>query len=120
MENPIAICGLDCSTCDVYLTDEDEAIAERMLGWFKKEGWRPESTTLQEFMQNEKFCEGCRGNRNKHWSANCQLLLCCVDEKKLDSCYKCTEFICEKLDEWGKKSEKYDQGIERLKRLKDI
>jgi hypothetical protein len=117
MENPITVCGLDCSKCDIYFIDEDKEIAKRLLGWFKKEGWRPELTTVQEFMQEGKFCEGCRGNREKHWSANCEILICCVDEKGLNSCHKCTEFICDKLEEWGNKNEKYTQGIERLRNL---
>ncbi|NHJ31299.1 MAG: DUF3795 domain-containing protein [Asgard group archaeon] len=119
MNNPITICGLECDKCSIYLIDEDEAIAEQMLGWFKEEGWRPKTTTVQEFMQEGKFCKGCRSDRqDKHWSANCEFLICCVDEKKLDSCHKCSEFVCEKLVEWSKKSEKYAEGIERLKGLK--
>ncbi|MHA1435240.1 MAG: DUF3795 domain-containing protein [Candidatus Heimdallarchaeota archaeon] len=117
LDNPISICGLDCSKCDIYLCDEDEIIAERMLSWFKKQGWRPDSTTVQEFMQEGKFCEGCRGNRERHWSSNCKLLICCLDEKGLDSCHKCADFICEKLEAWGKSNEKYAQGIEQLKKL---
>ena len=119
MENPIAVCGLDCSKCNIYLTDEKEEIAEQILSWFKKEGWRSESTTVQEFMQEGKLCEGCRGIRENHWSANCKLLICCIDDKKLDSCHKCSEFICEKLEKWGKTNERYAQGIEQLEKLRN-
>ena len=120
LENPISICGLECDKCHVYLIDEDEVIAERMLVWFKKQGWRPESTTVQEFMQEGKFCKGCRSDReDKHWSVNCGILICCADEKYLDSCHECSDFICERLEEWRKKSKKYAEGIERLKKMKE-
>ncbi len=120
MENPIAICGLDCSKCDIYLIDEDEKIATGILKWFKQNGWRPESTTVQDFMQEGKICKGCRGDReDKHWSANCEILICCSDERNLESCHECSEFICKKLEEWRKKSEKHEPGIEILKKLKE-
>ena len=57
MENPVAICGLECDQCHIYLTDEDESIAEGILKWFKKEGWRPETLTIQDFMQEGKLIE---------------------------------------------------------------
>ena len=118
LENPLAVCGLDCSACDIYLIDEDEVIAEQMLAFFKKQGWVPESISVKEFMDKGKFCEGCRGNREAHWSANCELLICCVDNKNLNSCHQCSDFICKKLKEWGNKAEKYAEGIERLRDLK--
>ena len=151
----IAICGLECDKCGIYLIDEDEEVAERVLQWFKSEGWRPGSMTVQEFMQEGKSCFGCRtidrkkpiGNlsqetytflqqqvkagkisqndynffehRPRHWNAGCEILVCCVDEKKLNSCHKCPEFVCEKLDEWAKSGEKCAQAVERLQELRD-
>lgn len=119
MNNNIAVCGLECDKCDIYLIDEDESIAEGILKWFKKEGWRPETMTVKEFMQEGKLCLGCRSDREKiHWSGNCWILACCVDDKKLTSCHQCPEFLCEKLDEWSKENEGYTQAIQRLKQLK--
>ncbi len=152
MDNPIAICGLRCDKCDLFLVDEDKKIAQGVLGWFKNEGWRPESMTVEEFMQEGKFCMGCRSDRKAtgqipqsvqdfieeqlnvrkiyqetynllsqrhlHWSANCDLVACCVDEKKLDSCHECDEFVCEKLEKWKKSGEKYAEGVELLRSLK--
>jgi hypothetical protein len=119
MKSKIAVCGLECDKCDIYLIDEDESIAGQILKWFKNEGWRPETITVQEFMQEGKLCLGCRSDReDKHWSGNCWILACCVDDKKLTSCHRCPEFLCEKLDEWSKENEGYTQAIQRLKQLK--
>ena len=155
MKNNIAICGLECDKCGIYLIDEDEGVAERVLQWFKSEGWRPGSMTVQEFMQEGKSCFGCRTidrkkpigklsqetynflqqqvkagkisqndynffqHRPRHWNAGCEILVCCVDEKKLNSCHKCPEFVCEKLNEWVKSGEKCAQAVERLQELRD-
>ncbi|MHA1288583.1 MAG: DUF3795 domain-containing protein [Candidatus Thorarchaeota archaeon] len=121
MENSIAVCGLECGKCDIYLCDENEEVASNLLSWFKKEGWRNEDITVQDFMNEGKKCLGCRGNRDvAHWSASCDILICCVDEKQLDSCHICSDFVCEKLTAWGTKSEKYSQALDRLKELNNL
>ncbi len=121
MEHRIAVCGLECDKCDIYLCDENEEIATHLLSWFKKEGWRTEDTTVQDFMNEGKQCGGCRGDSNvAHWSSGCEILNCCLDEKQLDSCHICPDFECEKLTAWGNKSEKYSQALYRLRELKSV
>ena len=34
-----------------------------------------------------------------HWSPDCWILECCVDKKKLEFCYECEDFPCDKLTE---------------------
>ena len=119
MKNNIAICGLKCGSCDIYLADKDEAKAEGILGWFKKEGWRPETMSVQEFMKEGALCEGCRTDPSSgiHWSANCEIKSCCLHEKQLNSCHICAEFVCERLDLWSKENEVYNKALNRLKQL---
>jgi hypothetical protein len=155
MKDNIAICGLECDKCEIYLVDEDEGVADGVLEWFMSEGWRPESMTVQEFMQEGKLCLGCRTtdrhspigrlsseiddflqqqvtareisqddytffqHRPRHWNAGCRILLCCVDEKTLNSCHECPDFVCERLEEWTGSSGKYAQAVERLKELRE-
>ena len=121
MKNNIAICGLKCDSCDIYLVDKDEIKAANILGWFKKEGWKSETMTLQEFMQEGALCEGCRTDPStgKHWSANCELRACCLNEKQLNSCHQCNEFVCKKLDNWSKENKVYTKALNRLKQLSE-
>ncbi len=119
MENSIAVCGLECDKCSIYLADKDETTAEGILDWFKKEGWRSETITVQEFMREGALCEGCRtdSTEGKHWSANCEIKICCIEDKQLDSCHLCSEFICELLYKWSKENEVYTKALNRLKQL---
>ena len=71
-------------------------------------------------MQEGKICLGCRSDREKkHWSGNCWILSCCIDDKNLDSCHKCPEFLCEKLDAWGKENEGYAKALQRLEKMRN-
>ncbi|MHA1258522.1 MAG: DUF3795 domain-containing protein [Candidatus Heimdallarchaeaceae archaeon] len=121
MKNGIAVCGLKCSSCDIYLVDKNESKAENILGWFKKEGWRPETLTVQEFMEEGALCEGCRTDPTigKHWSANCDLRSCCIEEKQLNSCHQCDEFVCDQLDLWSKENKVYTKALDKLMQLKE-
>jgi hypothetical protein len=61
---------------------------------------------------------GCRGDRTQHWSEDCEIMLCCIDEKKLDYCHECGDFPCEKIDEFVTYGEKYKEAIERLESMR--
>jgi hypothetical protein len=115
----IAVCGLDCGGCPLRTADTDVESAEALVGWFKKEGWIKEDEGAAELMQRGPYCRGCRGNRSIHWSAECWILQCCVDEKGLSFCYQCSVFPCERLEEWAGGSEWYTKALGRLRRMKE-
>lgn len=52
-----------------------------MISWFKKEKWLKEDEGLKEVLDKRMYCKGCHGDRSIHWSSNCCILKCCVDEK---------------------------------------
>lgn len=108
----IAVCGLDCSGCDIRLATMDKDMAQEIAKWFKKK-------LSKEVKPEDIYCLGCRGDRRKHWSPDCWILKCCVDEKKLDFCYECEKFACERLEEWSRSSEKYQKALDRLRHLKE-
>jgi len=62
---------------------------------------------------------GCHGDRSLHWSPDCWILQCCVDEKGLRYCYECHVFPCERLREWAGQNEGYAQALERSQRMRD-
>ncbi len=109
----IAVCGLDCGDCDIRLASMDKGKAQEIADWFKKK--------LDEEIKSEDIhCSGCKGDRKKHWSPDCWILKCCVDKKGLNFCHECEDFACKRLEEWAKKSEKYEKGLDRLRHLKEI
>jgi hypothetical protein len=114
----IAACGLDCTDCDIRKVPIDAEAAERIVGWFRSTGWLKESEGVPEIIERSMYCKGCRGDRSVHWSADCAILNCCVDERTLKFCYECDDFVCDQLDEWAQKETQYTQALERLERMR--
>ena len=107
----MAVCGLDCTVCDIRQAPNDPELAKRIADWFKKE-------LNTDVKLKDLRCSGCRGDRTEHWSPDCWILQCCVDKKGLGFCYECVDFPCEKLEEWANGSEKYGEALDRLKGMK--
>ncbi|MHC5038811.1 MAG: DUF3795 domain-containing protein [Planctomycetota bacterium] len=117
--NPmIAVCGLDCEGCDIRTFPHDPEAAERIVAWYRKMGWLKENEGAADAVRKSMLCQGCRGDRRKHWSADCWILLCCVDEKHLESCHDCDTFPCERLREWGKENADYAKALARLQDMR--
>lgn len=119
MENPIAVCGLDCASCPLLKASlGDVQAAEQLAGWWKGEGWLSEDEGAAEILARGPHCLGCRGDRAAHWSANCWILQCCVDDRGLNSCHECDDFACERLVEWAAGDEHYTAALERLRGMR--
>ena len=107
----IAACGLNCTECDIRLATDDSEIAQQTADWFDRElGIKLKVEDIR--------CEGCKGDRARHWSADCWILRCCVDDKGLEFCYECEDFPCQQLNEWASGSERYSDALERLREMK--
>jgi hypothetical protein len=117
-ERLIAVCGLDCAACPLLKAATDEGAAQHLVGWFKHEGWLKEHEGVAEVMARGPYCKGCRGDRSIHWSANCWILKCCVDDKGLRFCHECDAFPCQRLKDWSTENEQYAQALERLRRMR--
>lgn len=115
----IAVCGLDCKSCDIRKAPTDPEAAERIVAWFKKEGWIEEDEGIQEIIERSMYCTGCKGDRSIHWSPECQILTCCVDDKGYEFCYQCSEFPCDQLTKWAEQDDSYRHALERLKIMKN-
>ena len=109
----IAACGLDCEKCDIYKASDDPELAQKFVDWFKRE--RNEDVAISQIR-----CAGCRGERAEHWSPDCWILKCCVDEKGHDFCFQCDEFPCEKLTAWADTEDGYQEALQRLKTLQKM
>ena len=117
-ESRLAACGLECHNCSIYLADSDKDVAKEVMEWFMEMGWLNEEADVKDFMSDGPYCLGCHGDRDNHWSPDCWILQCCVDEKDLDNCSECDEFPCESLEKWAESDEGYSKGLERLKELR--
>jgi putative nucleotidyltransferase with HDIG domain len=106
----MAICGLHCAECDIHKATSDRVIAQHVVDWFKTE--RGVAVAAEDVR-----CGGCRGGRERHWSPDCWILKCCVDERGLEHCGACTNFPCQGLREWAASSPRYAEAVERLKRM---
>jgi len=115
----MAACGLDCETCEIRLAPFDPAAAEVLVNWFKSQGWLAENEGMSEVIQRKMFCTGCLGSRATHWSADCWILACCVDQHGLENCSQCGDFPCDRLVAWSKENESYQQALENLKLLRE-
>jgi putative nucleotidyltransferase with HDIG domain len=106
----IAVCGLLCSECDIRKAASDPETAQRIADWFQEE-------RSVEVDPSDVHCDGCRGERERHWSPECWILTCCVDTRGLDRCSECEDFPCEGLRDWAATSTRYADALERLKKM---
>lgn len=105
----IAVCGIDCSSeCDIWKVPADLEAARRVAARFNEKGWGL-------LVPGTVLCSGCRGNRSVHWYADCWILRCCVDEKRLAFCYEFDSFPCDRLTDWAKQSSRYSRALERVR-----
>jgi hypothetical protein len=94
MENSIAYCGLNCSTCPIYKAtqmnsdDERRNVAEKWSSMFNA-----------SFTPEQMNCDGCHSQTGKLFGhcKECAVRLCGI-EKKIDNCAQCSDYSCEKLD----------------------
>jgi hypothetical protein len=114
----MAVCGLDCGSCEIRLAPENPEAARIVVAWFQEMGWLDESEGIAEVIEREMYCTGCRGDRSVHWSPDCPLLICCVDEKHLEHCAQCDEFVCEKLEAFATDGQtRHREAVERLRKI---
>jgi len=108
----LGACGIDCSVCDIHLAPENPEIAEKLVKIFVNMGYKD--------AKPEWFhCQGCSGDRNEHWSSNCQIMECCFDKKHLENCSQCSEFVCDRLDKFADDGfGHHKEAVERLKKMK--
>jgi hypothetical protein len=114
----MAVCGLDCGSCEIRLAPDDPEAARVVVAWFREKGWLEESEGIAEVIERGMYCKGCRGDRSVHWSPDCPLLICCVDEKHLEHCAQCDQFACEKLEAFATDGQAHHrEAVEHLKQL---
>lgn len=117
-ESLIAVCGLDCGACDIRRAPFDEEAARAVVTWYREQGWLEEDEGLEQALARGMYCMGCHGERSLHWSPDCWILQCCVDDRGLQHCSECDVFPCERLREWAGENDGYAQALQRLQRMR--
>ena len=114
----MAACGLDCEECSLRRLPFDQEAARVSLDWFRQQGWLQEGEGLAQALERKLYCQGCHGDRDIHWSPDCWILQCAVDQRGLKHCHRCVDFPCQRLVEWAVQNDGYAQALARLKQLK--
>ncbi len=117
-ERLVAACGLDCTECDIRRVPFDDAVAQRAVAWFHDMGWLDETEGVAEILERNMYCQGCHGDRSVHWSADCWILQCCVDDKESWHCSECGDFPCVRLEERADQNEGYGAALAHLRRMR--
>ncbi len=107
----IACCGLDCGSCDMREAASDPKKQQEFARWFKEK-------LGQDVRPEQIGCTWCRGDRKGHWSADCWILKCCLDEHGFDHCSDCPDFACSRLEEWAEQNNRYAAALERLRGMR--
>jgi hypothetical protein len=103
----LAACGIDCTTCDIRLAPGDPGMRQRIVDWLRE-------SLHREVAPDQIRCSWCKGDRTAHWSTDCWILHCCVDERRFEFCSECGDFPCPRLVEWSKQDEGYGRALKRL------
>jgi len=96
MEKMVACCGIICSECPAFIATMNDDDAER-----KKvaESWSKEFKA--DIKPENINCEGClsKGERVFSHTKVCEIRKC-GQEKGVENCAHCDEYVCEKLDKF--------------------
>ncbi len=94
MDKMISYCGIDCKACPAYLAtqaDDNARRAKVAAFWSKMFGAQIPPEAIN--------CDGCTRSDGRLFGHchTCEVRLC-AREKELESCGRCSDYSCKKLD----------------------
>lgn len=113
MESMFAFCGIDCSQCPAYIATQadDLAAKERLIA-----EWRVQFNA-PEMPLEAVTCDGCASTgRHGGYCSLCQVRACAV-ERAVESCARCTDYGCEKLEAFLAMAPQARANLEEIRRL---
>ncbi len=96
-------CGLYCGACAVLIANREENLEE------KAQEWNMDPADLR--------CAGCKSDETSIYCMDCDIREC-AENKKVDFCFQCAEYPCERLI--GFRNDKYAHHSIILKNLETI
>jgi hypothetical protein len=101
----LGVCGLDCGQCTIHLRTKEEL-----------DFWKAQNADLDKVR-----CDGCRSERRegRHWSCDCKLVACCIDQKGFEFCAQCADLdTCVLVKEFVEPYEHHREAVARLMEMK--
>lgn len=99
MNKHTAYCGINCTTCPLYIatTTNDDSMKETLMAKWGK-------LYNHSFDIKEMECYGCKSNVKFYKCKNCNITACNISNG-IETCTKCTNHPCERINkfyEWQK------------------
>ena len=114
MEQIVAICGLECSSCPAYiarLKNDDVLRKKTAAEWSKTFG--------AEINPEDINCVGCIAADGVHIGhcSECEIRKCGFT-KNVKNCAYCDEYICERMEKWFKNVPDAKKRLEQIRAQK--
>lgn len=100
MEKHIAMCGLDCASCEAFIAtkNNDDSLRKKVVKewseWFKTKGYVRPPLKLEDIN-----CRGCLSDGSVYlYCRECNIRRCGL-EKGVKNCKECKEYRCDELIE---------------------
>lgn len=110
----LGACGIYCKNCDIHQAGEtgDRKAQEHIANWIVE---NCDTACAPE----QIHCCGCWGPSDKHWSADCKVMLCATS-RGVKLCVDCGEYPeCETLEAFYKGGD-YEAARKTLERIVEI
>jgi hypothetical protein len=108
----LSFCGLNCAACEIYQASHgDDELHDALLKFFQ-ENIDSSITAIS--------CEKCRSAIDKCWTGDCHFRSCAT-ERRLNYCFECKDFACNKLVEFTEKAPpNHANMLMNLQKMKEI
>jgi len=111
MEKMIAKCGLVCTECEGFIATQENDIKklqEIANMWSEKTG--------KEILIENLLCDGClsAAGRLSGYCSICKIRKC-AEEKNLDNCAICADYICSDLAGFLNQAPKAKENLENIR-----
>ena len=112
MEKIVAFCGTVCTECPAFIAtrnDDDDKRKETAKLWSKQYN--------TDIKLEDINCEGCPSKIGKkfNYCNVCEIRICGQD-KNVKNCAYCSEYVCERLDEFFKIAPEGKTTLDEIKK----
>ena len=111
MKNIVAFCGIECTNCPAFIaykTDDNELRKKTAEDWSKAFG--------VDIPPQAVNCVGCLASEGVqiNYCQECGIRKC-AQQKKVDNCAYCDEYICEQLEKFHEKATDAKKNLEQIR-----
>ena len=111
----IAACGLDCRICPLRAVTFRAGAPLTVVELLLRSGTTAnEERALRSLLHQRLLCPTCRGGHALHWTEDCHIRKCCIDDRGLEHCSECECFPCRHLNDWAESNPRQADALERL------